>query len=165
MDDALIGIYCMIDDILKALQHKEKNQRKMSDAEVLFTAITAMDLFGGNYERARKYLLAHHYIPNALGKSRLNRRLHAIKDLLQPIFGVLGGIWKELSSTSVYIIDSFPIAVCDNIRIPRCRIYQEEEYRGYTSSKKRYFYGLKIHLMITADGKPVEFFLTPGSFA
>ncbi len=35
--------------------------------------------------------------------------------------------------------------------------------RGYQASKKRYFYGLKIHLLITAQGQPVEFFLTPGA--
>src|SRR5437867_11107986 len=37
-------------------------------------------------------------------------------------------------------------------------------FRGYKASKKRYFYGLKIHLMVTKDGQPVEYFLTPGSF-
>jgi Transposase DDE domain len=30
-------------------------------------------------------------------------------------------------------------------------------------SKKRYFYGLKIHLLVTPQGHPVEYFLTPGS--
>jgi hypothetical protein len=54
--------------------------------------------------------------------------------------------------------------VCDNIRIPRAKIYAKEEFRGYQASKKRYFYGLKIHLMVTQDGQPVECFLTPGSF-
>ena len=40
-----------------------------------------------------------------------------------------------------------------------------EEYRGYQASKKRYFYGIKIHLMVTESGEPIEFFLTSGSFA
>ena len=35
----------------------------------------------------------------------------------------------------------------------------------YQASKKRYFYGLKIHLMVTQQGQPVEFFLTPGSWS
>jgi len=56
------------------------------------------------------------------------------------------------------------ISVCDNIRIPRSKIYTDERFRGYKASKKRYFYGLKIHLMVTKDGQPVEYFLTPGSF-
>jgi hypothetical protein len=64
---------------------------------------------------------------------------------------------------SVDIIDSFPVTVCDNYRMPRAKIYHQEVYRGYISSKKRYFYGLKIHLMVTSQGQPVECFLTPGS--
>ena len=31
------------------------------------------------------------------------------------------------------------------------------------SSKRRYFYGLKGHLMVNSDGYPVECFFTPGS--
>jgi len=49
------------------------------------------------------------------------------------------------------------------MRIARAKIYQDEAFRGDIASKKRYFYGLKIHLMITGHGGPVEFFLTPGS--
>lgn len=71
---------------------------------------------------------------------------------------------KALNSTSVYVIDSFPVAVCDNDRIPRTKIYRDETFRGYLASKKRYFYGLKIHLMITQEGQPIELGLTPGSY-
>ena len=60
------------------------------------------------------------------------------------------------------MIDSMPIAVCDNIRIRRSRIYSKEDFRGYQASKKRYFYGRKIHRMVTQSGQPVECFLTPG---
>ena len=65
---------------------------------------------------------------------------------------------------NVYVIDSLPIAVCDNIRIKHAKLSTEERFRGYIASKKRYFYGLKIHLMITKDGQPVAFFLTHGSW-
>jgi hypothetical protein len=37
-----------------------------------------------------------------------------------------------------------------------------EEHRGYCASKRRYFYGLKVHLVITGNGWPVEFVLTLG---
>jgi hypothetical protein len=32
-------------------------------------------------------------------------------------------------------------------------------------SKKRYFYGLRIHILVTEQGEPVEFFLEPGAFS
>src|SRR5438445_13017343 len=43
-------------------------------------------------------------------------------------------------------------------------MYSDEHFRGYQASKKRYFYGLKIHLMVTQAGQPVECFLTHGGF-
>jgi hypothetical protein len=55
--------------------------------------------------------------------------------------------------------------VCDNYRIPRAKLSQQEKYRGHIASKKRYFYGLNVHLMVTKDGQPVECFLTPGSYS
>jgi len=104
------------------------------------------------------------YIPNMLSKSRFSRRLHRLQGLFVLLFNLLGQIWKTLNTDAVYVIDSLPIAVCDNIRIKRSKLYPDEKLRGFIPSKKRYFYGLKIHLMVTKDGQPVECFLTYGSF-
>ena len=79
------------------------------------------------------------------------------------VFDLLAHLWKALDAQGVYVIDSFPVAVCDNIRIRRAKLYRQETYRGYQASKRRYFYGLKIHLMVTSAGQPVECVLTPGS--
>lgn len=165
MDERIIAIYCVCDDLLKALRHTEDVQCEMSDAEVMTTAITAVVFFRGNFESARKHLKANAMIPTMLSKSRFNRRLHRIRDVFQTLFAALGEIWKELNSESIYSVDSFPIVVCDNYRIRRCKLYQHESFRGYLASKKRYFYGLKIHVLATAKGEPVEVFLTPGSFS
>jgi hypothetical protein len=165
MDERIIAIYCLCDDCLKALHHHEDVQRRMSDAEVMTTAMVAAIFFRGNFESGRKYLKANHLIPNMLSKSRFNRRLHGIRDLFLTLFALLGETWKELNAESIYSVDSFPIAACDNYRIRRCKLYRDEAYRGYIPSKKRYFYGLKIHLLVAAHGEPVEVFLTPGSFS
>ena len=63
------------------------------------------------------------------------------------------------------MIDSYPIAVCDNYRIKRSKIYHGEDFLGYIASKKRYFYGLRIHILVTEQGEPVEFLLEPGAFS
>ena len=66
--------------------------------------------------------------------------------------------------------------VCDNIRIRTCRIYpleqadddalpKKQSFRGYIASKRRYFYGLRVHLVVTGAGEPVEFSLATGSEA
>ena len=163
MDDQILTIYCFCDDLLKALHHYEDPQCQMSDAEVMTTAIVAALHFRGNFEQARSFLASPRYIPRILSKSQFNRRLHRISELFLQVFLVLGQAFKELNTSSEYIIDSFPVAVCDNIRISRNKIYGEEKYRGYTPSKRRYFYGVKIFLMVTSEGEPVEMFLAPGS--
>ena len=165
MDTQIVAVFCLCDDMLKALQHYEDLQTQMKDAEVMTTAITAALNFGGNFEQARKHLKEAGYIPKMLSKSRFNRRVHRIHEMFLTLFLLLGETWKELNSESVYVIDSYPIAACDNYRICRSRRYKGEAWRGYQASKKRYFYGLKIHIMVTEHGQPVEFFLSPGSYS
>jgi hypothetical protein len=165
MDTQIVAIYCICDDILKGLHHAEDRQRRMSDAEVMTTSLVAALFFGGNMERSRIFLQEHGYIPKMLAKSRFNRHQHQIAGLFLVLFNLLGEVWKQLNRESVYIVDSFPISVCDNYRIRRCKLYRGEDWRGYQASKKRYYYGIKIHLMVTLQGQPVEFFLTPGSWS
>jgi hypothetical protein len=145
------------------MHHKEDKQCEMSDAEVMTVAIVAALYFGGNYTRSRWMLQDCGYIPRMLEKSRFSRRLHRVKPLLLTLFNVLGETWKELNGECIYSIDTFPVVVCDNIRIRRSRLYRGEAYRGYIASKKRFFYGIKVHLLVTEQGEPVEFFLTPGA--
>lgn len=164
MDDKIIATFCLCDDLLKAIHHQEDRQCQMNDAEVMTTAFIASVFFRGNHESARAMLQQHGYIPHMLSKSRFSRRLHRIKELFIVLFDLLAHIGKTLNKDAIYVIDSIPIAVCDNIRIRRSKIYSHEAFRGYQASKKRYFYGLKIHLMVAQDGQPVECFLTPGGF-
>ncbi len=165
MDTQIIVIFCLCDDMLNSLHHYEDAQRKMSDAEVMTTALVAALYFGGNFSMASRFMHDSGYIPNMLSKSRFNRRLHRITDLFLTLFLRLGETWKKLNERCTYVIDSFPIAVCDNYRIKRSKIYQGEEWRGYISSKKRYFYGIRIHILVTEQGEPVEFFLMPGALS
>jgi len=164
MDDKIIAIFCLCDDLLKAMHHPEDRQCQMNDAEIMTTAFSAALFFRGNHESARALLKQYGYIPHMVSKSRFSRRLHRIKEIFIVCFNLLAQTWKTLNTEAIYVIDSLPIAVCDNIRIRRSKIYSTEEFRGYQASKKRYFYGLKIHLMITKAGQPVECFLTPGGF-
>lgn len=164
MDTQIIAVFCLCDDLLTALHHSEDRQCRMSDAEVLTTALVAALFFRGNCEPARYLLKEQGYIPDMLSRSRLNRRLHRLAELVLTFFDLLGETWRDLNADSIYVIDSFPIAVCDQYRIIRSKRYRGEVWRGRQASKRRYFYGLKVHLLVTEHGQPVEFFFTPGSF-
>lgn len=165
MDEQIILVYCLCADMLEAMDHHENEQCQVSDAEIMTIGIVAALHFSGNYTLARLMLKEQGYIPGMLGKSRFSRRLHRVKHHFLTLFSMLGEMWKVGSEENIFVVDTYPIPVCDNIRISRCQLYQDEAYRGYKASKRRYFYGLLIHMMVTENGRPVEFFLTCGSFS
>ena len=164
MDTNIVLIYCLCDDLLKWQHHRDDPQCVVSDAEVMTIAIVAAMYFGGNQCLAWLLLSEQGYIKRTIGRSRFCRRLDRVKHQFLTLFNVLGDIAKAQNGENIYIIDSLPIAICDNYRIRRCKLYHDEAYRGYQASKKRYFYGLKIHLVVTKAGQPVEFLLSPGAF-
>ncbi len=182
----ILSIYCLCDDFLCAWGHRDAPQAKMTTAQVMTVALVAVTLFSGNQERSRCSLQQHGYIENMLSKGAFNRRLHEVPEAVwQALFGLLADAHKQLNESQEYAVDSLPVPACDNIRISRCRLYpcpQPDEkpknaksqdrkpqpgegFRGYIASKKRYFYGLKVHLLVTTTGLPVEVMLAPGSEA
>lgn len=168
--ERIITIYCLCDDFLQAWGHTDAPQAKLTTAQVMTVALVASALFNGNQERSRCFLKEHGYIRPMPCKSVLNRRLHDIPEALwQALFALLACIHKQSSQDQHYAVDSLPVAVCDNYRICRSHLYPRkkhgEAFRGYIPSKKRYFYGLRVHLLMTTDGLPVEVMLAPGSQA
>lgn len=176
MDTTIVTIYCLCDDFLKEIGYRDDPQVRLSSAEVMTVSLVAAALFCGNVEKARSFLVEYGYMPTMISKGRFNRRLHAIdSELWNTLFGLLAESFKErLANESedekMYAVDSLPVAVCDNIRIKHCRLYPVAEheaklFRGYIPSKRRYFYGLRVHLLVTKAGEPVEFALAPASEA
>ena len=162
MDLTIVAVYTICDDFLIAQGHQEHPLAKMSDAEVMTTALVAARYFGGNQHTACAALQTLGYIPNMLGHSRYNRRLHRISAMFQTLFEYFAELFKAENPNHIYSIDTYPVAICDNIRISRSRLYQGEIWRGKIASKHRYFYGLKAHLMVAETGHIVEAFLMPG---
>jgi hypothetical protein len=161
-EDKIIGIYCIVDDILKGIGHKEDIRRKISDSEVITTALISALYFGGHIDNGRNFMKMTRLIPGMLDKSRFNRRLHELSEMLFNIFYQIGHCLKTAAGASEYIIDSFPVPVCDNIRISRCKLLKGKQWRGKQCSMRRYFYGVKVQVLINAQGIPVEFCFVPG---
>ena len=164
MELTIVAVYTICDDLLISLGHQTHPQAQMTDAEVMTTAIIAAQYFGGNHRRTCCVLKTLGYIPNMLGHSRYNRPFHRIPHLFQILFEYFAEVSKSNNPNGIYAIDTYPVAVCDNIRISRCRLYQGEKWRGPIASKRRHFYGLKAHLMVTESGHIVEVFFTPGKW-
>ena len=163
MCDSTLAIYCFIDDFLKASGHCEDTRIEVTDAEVVTIAIQAMLHFGGNFEKSRLVLHQLGLMKRLLSRSRFSRRLNRLMNLISQLFHRLGAVFKELHWDARYLLDSFPVAVCDNIRIKRCRLVRDELYRGKMTGKRRYFYGVRVQMMTTSDGIPLEFCILPGA--
>ena len=124
MDDTIITTYYLCEEFLKAIGHHDDQQVCLSTAEVMSVALVAAAFFGGNIEASRSFLDEYGYIPKAISKSRFNRRLHAVEPCLwRTLFDLLAEVFKHNNPDNSYVVDSLPIAVCDNIRIRRCRLY------------------------------------------
>ena len=101
MELAIISVYTIVDNLLISLDHHTHPQAKMSDVEVMTTAIIAALFFGGNHKKACCMLKADEYIPNMLGHSRYNRRLHRISYLFETLFAFLAETAKSDNSQDI----------------------------------------------------------------
>lgn len=63
--------------------------------------------------------------------------------------------------TGVSFIDSTPIRVCHNLRIKSNKVFRELARRGKTSTG--WFYGFKVHLVISDCGDLLAVMITPGN--
>jgi IS5 family transposase len=162
----IICIYCICDDFLSALGVYDDEQCRMTSAEILTVAIVSALFFNGNFARARLILKQDGYISNMLSEGRLNRRLHEIDiSIWQSIFQAISAVFCKKNKSLEYLVDSMPVEVCINVRSYRCRLLTGKQFIGFCKAKKKFYYGFKIHMITTNDGKPVEFIITPASTA
>src|SRR5689334_12168645 len=101
MDSQIILIYCLCDDLLRAMRHREDGQCQMSDAEVMTVALVAALYFRGNFALAGRMLTEQGYLRVRLSRSRFSRRVHRVKRLFLTLFAVLSEHFKALNEESV----------------------------------------------------------------
>src|SRR5215216_823126 len=85
-DTKIIALYCIVDDLLKAIHHTEDCRVKVKDSEVITTAFVSVLYFGGHMDNARMFMKIAGYTPAMLDKTRFCRRLHRLSDLLFTMF-------------------------------------------------------------------------------
>src|SRR3954463_13801834 len=104
-EDKIIALYCIVDDILKAMRHQEDSRVRVSDSEVITTAFVAVLYFGGHLDNARHFMQMQGYIPHMLDKSRFCRRLPRLSDLVLAMFYALGKQLKDMAGAATYRLD------------------------------------------------------------
>jgi hypothetical protein len=163
MSEKVIAIYCFLADFFQETGIHRSHRYQVSNAVVLRAALMAAGYFYGNQAGARLYLRTHYGL-DLLDKSTFNGRLYRLETVLEALFYYLADFFKSLNISTAYVIDSFPLAVCDNIRIRPSRLVEAEHYPGKLASKPGYFYGFRVQLITTIEGLPVQYLIHPGAF-
>lgn len=161
-EDKVISLYCIVDDILIHMGHREDRRIKVKDSEIITTAFVSALYFSGHHDNARMFMKAKGYCPAMLSTSRFNRRLHRLSELLYRLFEQLGQHLKDMAGATDYLLDSFPVPACDNVRIFKEKRLQHGGFRGRWSAMSRWYYGVKVQVL-TLEGVPVEFCFMPGA--
>ena len=165
MESEAIFIYCLADTVVKSSDIHDDPQSHMTHAEIItFVMISAL-YYRCNYAITRKVIAHCRYFSRPISHSRLIRRVHLLPQYVWEVMFVICKSALKVNRSKHFIIDSFPVAVCQNNKIFRCKLVKAKHYRGYTASKKSYFFCIKVHMTVTPEGIPVEFLITPGSTA
>ena len=90
-------------------------------------------------------------------------RYHRCVELLPRCAAPLAALFEVLkgSCDGISIVDATPLAVCDNRRLARHRVFKDCAGRGKTSMG--WFYGFKLHTIINSKGELIRLKLTPGN--
>ena len=163
MEQRMITIYCLIEEFLKGLKGKKEHKlAEISDSEVLFLGYLAMADFNGNYTKAHYYGMGMKLV-NKVEYSRFTRRINQLEEEIGELFVFLSELFKKLNGLQIYSVDSFPVEICQIQREKRSRLWRDVSLKGYNASKKKYFYGFKVHMVVTTNQEPVSCYISEGS--
>ncbi len=142
-------------------EERRKRNRKftVSPAEVM----TLLILFHRSGYRDFKHFY-NDYVPFVLNRKfpervGYNRFIELAQSVLIPVRAYLNT--RRVTSKGTASVDSTPLRVCHDKRIPRHKGFKETAERGKSSTGR--FYGFRPHLVIDDEGGLVAFFVTPGN--
>ena len=165
MLDQAVAIYSVCDEVVGGLSLSDDPQCKMTSAEVMTFAVLAAKLFYGDYKRTHLIARYHKYFSNILSLSQLVRRIHNIPEHAWAMVFQAIRVFLSNHNQDTFIVDSMPIKAYENYKSFRARIFSGSKFHGYTATRKQYFFGIKVHMIVDADGVPVEFGFSPASTA
>lgn len=145
--------------LIKSKQKQRIRKSSLSYSEIM----TILILFHtSHYRDFKTFYLLHvrlHLKNEFPGLVSYTRMLAMKKECLLPLCAFL--VAKKAKPTGIAFIDSSKIAVCHNIRIPRNKVFDGWATRG--KGTMGYFYGFKLHLIVTDRGDILSVKLTPGN--
>lgn len=167
----ILTIFCQVDDFCQVFEPKLNEQMladgkrkrikssKMSRSEVM-TILIAFHRSGfRTLKTFYNSMIGVYYKGEFPALVSYNRFVELQRDAL-----VLLGAFMQVrlgKCSGISFIDSTKIAVCNNLRIKQNKVFKEIAKRGKTST--RWFYGFKIHLIVSDSGELLAWQITLGN--
>ena len=171
MKDLITTIYVLVDDIYQESIPGEIKYRLhwdkaiLSDSEIITIAL-AGELMTIDSENAwLRYVRKNmrDLFPRICERSRFNRLRRNLMTVTEQIQVKLGTMLR-FTESSLRIVDSFPIEVCEFGRANFVQSFKYERANyGYCPSEKKTYFGYKVHALCTENGYISDILVTPAS--
>jgi hypothetical protein len=159
LDDLVVALYVTVDDLLEP-RRGPGHPPKLSDAELICLAV-AQALLGYHCERRWRRAVADrlgHLFPYVCGQAAYNRRLRRAAPLVASILAALA-VASPSWCDQWRLLDATPVP-CGTSRqtVKRSALAGWAGY-GWDASHHRFYWGLKLYLLVCPDGMPVAWCL------
>lgn len=162
--DNILLLFCLIDDLCKSLFGSETyttgRKAKLSRSELITLSVifslTGQNTFHGFY----RVFVMNRYFTNLPEYSRLLRNIKEISYETHILLQALLLVNRQQHTHQLMLIDSAPLPVCRNKRIFN---YKVTELADRGMSSMGWFFGFKVHIIITTEGTLLQFMVTPGN--
>lgn len=163
--ERLTSLFCAVDDFCKSrpalplAPGKRRRARALSDSEI----VTLLIAFHQSHSRCFKAFYLGYVRRHLTAEFPRLVTYHRFLEWVPSLVGLLCDYLQSLfgASAGVAYLDSTPLPVCHNKRIPAHKVFKSKAERGKTSVD--WFYGFKLHLVINHQGELLAVQVTPGN--
>ncbi len=167
IEDLFLLVFCHIDDLYQALvpdvvkQRSQHERIELADSEVITLSIMqealSMDSEDSFFRFMRKNYL--YLFPSLVSRDRYNRRRRDLTEVVLLLFRHVAAFFRARAQH--LIVDSAPVETASFVRSQSARRSMPEAAYGFMPSKKRHFFGFRLHGLVSDEGAVVDFVLSP----
>lgn len=167
IEDTFILLYTLVDDLYQELvpetvKARSQHERiEFSDSEVLTLSLMQEALSMDSEESFFRFIRRNYLylFPKMISRDRYNRRRMALTQVALLLFRKLASFFH--SRALHLIVDSAPVETAAFVRSQSASVSMSEAAYGYIPSKKRHFFGFRLHGLLTQEGAFIDFMLSP----
>lgn len=169
IEDLFLYVFCTIDDLYQELVPEVVRRRSQheridcADSEVITLSVIQEALSMDSEDSFLRFVRKNyrHLFPRLLTTGRYNRRRRALMETSLMLFRHLALFFKRRAE--YLIVDSAPVETAAFVRSQSASVSMPEAAYGYIPSKKRVFFGFRLHGLVSDEGAVVDFMLSPAN--